>query len=108
MVCLHLTSLFVLGRAFDFLERNSVYFKRFSRTMSEIEEIASSTDSSSEKSGTESESEEMEVVSIVQPYADEPLAHSSDEDEDEEDDQDGLTPAVLRSRFEDEVSVSDW
>lgn len=72
--------------------------------MSEIEEIASSTDSSSQ----ESESEEMEVVSIVQPYADEPLAHSSDEDEDEEDDQDGLTPAVLRSRFEDEVSVSDW
>lgn len=50
----------------------------------------------------------MEVVSIVQPYADEPLAHLSDEDEDEEDDQDGLTPAVLRSRFEDEVSVSDW
>jgi hypothetical protein len=76
--------------------------------MSEIEEIGSSTDSSSQESGTESESEEMEVVSIVQPYADEPLAHLSDEDEDEEDDQDGLTPAVLRSRFEDEVSVSDW
>lgn len=76
--------------------------------MSEIEEIASSTDSSSQESGTESESEEMEVVSIVQPYADEPLAHLSDEDKDEEDDQDGLTPAVLRSRFKDEVSVSDW
>ena len=39
---------------------------------------------------------------------DEPLAHTSDEDEDDEEDQDGLTPTVLRARFEDEVTVNDW
>ena len=50
----------------------------------------------------------MEIVGIVQPYADEPLAHTSDKDEDDEEDQDGLTPAVLRARFEDEVTVKDW
>ena len=35
--------------------------------------------------------------------ADEPLTHTSDEDED----QDGLSPADLRARFEDEVTVND-
>ena len=43
----------------------------------------SSTDSSSESS----ESGEFEMVSIVRPYADEPLAHSSDQSEDDENDQ---------------------
>ena len=33
------------------------------------------------------------------PYADGPLAHTSDEEEDDEEDQDGLTPDVLRARF---------
>ena len=33
--------------------------------------------------------------------------NEEDEDEDEEDDQDGVTPAVLRLRFENQVSVSD-
>ena len=42
----------------------------------------SSTDSSSESS----ESGEFEMVSIVRPYADEPLAHSSDQSEDDEND----------------------
>jgi len=51
---------------------------------------------------------EMEVVGRVQPYADEPLAHSSDEEEDLEADQDGLSPAVLRSRFEGEITVDEW
>ena len=63
---------------------------------------------SNENSSDESSSDEMQVVGIVQPYADEPLAHTSDEDEDDEEDQDGLTPAVLRARFEDEVTVNDW
>ena len=62
---------------------------------------------SNENSSDESSSDEMEVVGIVQPYADKPLAHTSDEDNDEED-QDGLTPAVLRARFEDKVTVNDW
>ena len=39
---------------------------------------------------------------------DEPLAHSSDENEVDENDQDGLSPAILRGRFQDEVSVNDW
>ena len=51
----------------------------------------SSTDSSSESS----ESGEFEMVSIVRPYADEPLAHSSDESKDDVNDQNGLFPAIL-------------
>lgn len=77
--------------------------------MSDSDEVMSLTDSvSNETSSEKSDSDEMEVVGMVQPYADEPLAHTSDEDEDEQDDQDGLTPAVLRARFEGEVSVNDW
>ena len=77
--------------------------------MSESDEISYFEESFSNDGSFESdESEEMEVVGIVQPYVDEPLAHSSDEDEDTEEDQDGLTPAVLRVRFENEASVSDW
>ena len=64
----------------------------------------SSTDSSSESS----ESGEFEMVSIVRPYADEPLAHSSDQSGDDENDKDGLSPAVLRGRFQDEVPVNGW
>ena len=63
---------------------------------------------SNENSSDESSSDEMQVVGIVQPYADEPLAHTSDEDKDDEEVQDGLTPAVLRAIFEDEVTVNDW
>ena len=39
---------------------------------------------------------------------DKPLAHTSAEDEDNEEDQDGLTPAVLQAKFEDEVRLNDW
>ena len=42
-------------------------------------------------------SDEVEVVGQVQPYADEPLAHASDEDEDSREGVDGLLPAGLRS-----------
>ena len=55
-----------------------------------------------------SESGEFEMVSIVRPYTDEPLAHSSDESEDDKNDQDGLSPAVSRGWFQDEVPVKDW
>ena len=40
--------------------------------------------------------------------ADKPLAHTSAEDEDDEKDQDGLTPAVLRAKFEDQITLNDW
>ena len=77
--------------------------------MSDRDEVMSLSDSvSNENSSDKSSSDEMQVVGIVQPYADEPLAHTSDEDEDDEEIQDGLTPAVLRARFEDEVTVKDW
>ena len=64
----------------------------------------SSTDSSSESS----ESGEFEMVSIIGPHVDEPLACLSDESEDDENDQDGLSPAVLHGRFQYEVPVNDW
>ena len=74
--------------------------------MSDRDEVMSLSDSvSNENSSDEISSDEMQVVDNVQPYADEPLAHTSDEDEE---DQDGLTPAVLRARFEDEGTVNDW
>ena len=60
-----------------------------------------STDSSSESS----ESGEFDMVSIVRPKEDEPLAHSSDENEGDENDQGGLSFSILRGRFQDEVSV---
>ncbi|KAJ7375119.1 hypothetical protein OS493_001857 [Desmophyllum pertusum] len=50
----------------------------------------------------------MEVVGRVEPYADEPLAHTSDEEEDVAEDLDGLSPAVLRARFEGETNVNEW
>ena len=60
------------------------------------------TVSSREESQDET-SDEMEVVGQVPPYTDEPLPHTSDEDKDTRADEDGLLPAVLRSRFEGEL-----
>ena len=77
--------------------------------MSESDETTSTEELSSIASGSESSSsDEMEIVGIVQPYAEEPLAHSSDDGEGDEADQDGLTPATLRARFESRVAVNDW
>ena len=77
--------------------------------MSSDDELMSLDDfSSTDSSSGSSESGEFEVVSIVRPYANEPLAHSSDESEEDETDQGGLYPAILRGRFQDEVSVNDW
>ena len=53
-------------------------------------------------------SDEMEVAGLVEWYADELPAHSSDDEEDLEEDLDGLSPAVLRARFEQEVGVKEW
>lgn len=64
--------------------------------------------SSSGESDSSNTSDEMEVAGHVEPYADEPLAHPSDEEEDAEEDQDGLSPAVLRARFEGEIGVNEW
>ena len=40
--------------------------------------------------------------------SDEPTAHSSNDEEDLEEDLDGLSPVVLRARFEREVAVNEW
>ena len=50
------------------------------------------------------DSDEMEVLGIVRLYTEEPLAHTSNEEED----LDGLTPVVLLTRFEGDVSVNVW
>ncbi|XP_044183456.1 uncharacterized protein LOC122964071 [Acropora millepora] len=71
-------------------------------------EISSSASISRDEQLSSDSSEEMEVHGQVQPYADEPPAHTSDEEEDAEEDQDGLSPAVLRSRLEREVPLNDW
>ena len=65
--------------------------------------------SESSKESSRSEQEEMEVLSgNFQPYQDEPVGQSSDEEEDNEADKDGLTPAVLESRFDRQVPVESW
>ena len=62
--------------------------------MSERHDMLSSVDTtetvSSREESQDETSDEMEVVGQVQPYADEPLAHTSDEDEDTREDEDGL------------------
>ena len=65
------------------------------RNMSASEDYKSS--SSSEKREQETESDEMEVFEQYRPYKGEPPSHSSNDNEDTEVDEDGLSPAVLRS-----------
>ena len=75
--------------------------------MSDRDEVMSLSDSVSNKnSSDESCLDEMQVVGNVQPYANEPLVHTSNKDKDDKEDQDGRS--VLRARFEDEVTVKDW
>lgn len=59
---------------------------------------------------SEEEDEDIKVVySHYTPYRDEPLAEDDgEEDQDEEVDVDGLSPAVLESRFERTVAVNSW
>ena len=71
---------------------------------------ASSVGSQDESSTAESTdpdemSDELEVFGLVEPYEGEPRASSGDDSDDSED---GLSPATLRSRFEQEVLVNEW
>ena len=78
------------------------------------ESSVSSQDESSiaESSDPDEMSDELEVFGLVEPYDGEPRASSGDDsgdsDEDGEEDQDGLSPATLRSRFEQEVLINEW
>ena len=56
----------------------------------------------------DSESDEMVFSGLVEPYQGEPLAHSSDDDEDFGEDRDGLSPAIVQSRFEGESPLEEW
>lgn len=77
--------------------------------MSDSEEYLSFSESEDVQDDSEdSDSEEIVSSSLVEPYQDEPRAHSSDEEADEEEDNDGLSPAILRSRFEGEIPVDEW
>lgn len=73
--------------------------------------------SSSEQEGTQetwstensSSGDELNVLLDFEPYQDEPLGRSSEEEEvDNEADEDGLTPAILAARYEGTVPVHSW
>ena len=51
-------------------------------------------------------SKEIKVVRLIDPYADEPLAHSRNNGENLKEDLDGLSPAVYSARFNRGVSVN--
>ena len=57
-------------------------------------------------------SDELKVFGLLEPYDGEPWASSGDDSDDSnengEADQDGLSPATLRSRIEQEVLVNEW
>ena len=77
--------------------------------MSDTEEYLSFSESEDIQDVSEdSDSAEIESFSLVEPYQDEPRAHSSDDEDDEEEDNDGLSPAILRARFEGEIPVDKW
>ena len=85
--------------------------------MSSDSEISSVEQSDSEETDPEEQLEnddvDVEVVlSLVQPYEDEPLADAASEPdiakESEDADADGLTPTVLEARYERTIPVTSW
>ena len=72
------------------------------------DQISSLVSMSSDEQLSSDSSEEMEVLGEVQPYVDELPTHMGDKEEDAEEDQNGLSPAVLRSRLEREVHLNEW
>ena len=94
-----------------------VLFSRCSRLgtiffvkMSNDKKEESITSEPSESSDQGDSMEEIEVIGYVaEPYEDEPLASDDGDSEDEEEaDADGLTPAVLESRFKGQITVPEW
>lgn len=80
--------------------------------MSDDSEVSECFDSSESEMESEDSGEDWGVIdSEIIPYQDEPLAvlsETGDGDSEEERDVDGLTPAVLESRYEGIVSVESW
>ena len=77
---------------------------------SETSAFSESSNNEEDIDVSEEKGEDIEVVySQYTPYQDEPLAEDDEEDDqDEEVDLDGLSPAVLESRFERTVAVNSW
>ena len=77
---------------------------------SETSAFSESSNNEEDIDVSEEEGEDIEVVySQYTPYQDEPLAEDDEEDDqDKEVDLDGLSPAVLESRFERTVAVNSW
>ena len=85
--------------------------------MSSDLEISSVEQSDSEETDPEEQLEnddvDVEVVlSLLQPYEDEPLADAASEPDIEEENEDahadGLTPTVLEARYERTIPVTSW
>ena len=79
--------------------------------MSESSVGSQDESSTAESTDPDEMSDELEVFGLVEPYDGEPRVSSGDDSDDSEDgevDQDGLSPATLRSLFEHEVLVNEW
>ena len=74
--------------------------------MSESDHYLSSTTSESEETGQSSSDEIYEAGGLFEPYQNEPCGPDSSDSDDE--DEDGLTPGILESRFEREITVHTW
>lgn len=67
----------------------------------------STTVSCDSKSETDSVEDFGVVGQPIEPYQFEPLAEDGDQP-DEDEDHDGLTPATLEARFQNQVAVNVW
>ena len=78
--------------------------------MSTSDDSDSNTSSRSVSKEVESEIEDNFgiVGSLVEPYCFEPIAPEDYEEPEEEEDEDGLTPAILEARSENQITLDTW
>ena len=77
----------------------------------------STSDDSDSNTSSRSVSEEVEseieddfgvVGGLVEPYRFEPIAPEDYEEPEEEENEDGLTPAILEARSENQITLDTW
>ena len=77
----------------------------------------STSDDSDSNTSSRSVSEEVEseieddfgvVGGLVEPYRFEPIAPEDYEEPEEEENEDGLTPAILEARSENQITLNTW
>ena len=77
----------------------------------------STSDDSDSNTSSRSVSEEVEseieddfgvVGGLMEPYRFKPIAPEDDEEPEEEEDEDGLTPAILEARSENQITLDTW